>query len=660
MLWADFKKVRRTCYKESLESYTTVQKGESLSAENDQSETNLHFLMRNIKLTQSIFSKNGQEITLFAFDPNIALNVKSKKRSFLQKNVYKNSTFVAKLAPASGKNKKLVGELGYEYGDGRRGFANKRNKIEAHKNSHNMKFLNLTDRFSNFEGLTEAEFWKLLNDLLRYCLVPNRNLQKQIQNFCHKQFPKWDSDNILKVCDWWVQLGKLEVTFLASVLEELLSRDDLEAYHLVQIFYCVCDCKDLPYTVVSKFIPRLENMLSKFDHSELTIICEAFIKSRSRIQSKPLAMRVLKDIHVIASEPDPYSLVIMLRYLSRSYQRDHRSLQEVASVLTPRVPSVSFIAVPHIATAFAKLRCFHHGMYNAIAERTLLAVKDAENNNHPLRLKDIWMILWAFGRLNYYPPNEEEFFDGLIHQLTRNEKNNSRYPMQLVKSLIALCFLDIYPTELINRTFDESFLKYCEECSVPDVFKHLIILDNSVEIERPDYQGNRLPQTIRKQCLQVPHGTSSYTLELRNETRFVVDSISQVIGERNCLRTSPILPHIRTPGDVEISLDGKPLLDLPVEEHRLMHPSHLKDGQQRYALLIQLENNYRFTPRKLLGVHVMKKRQLSRLGYKVAEVPYYEWLPLLQQSEKKRMNYIQSKLRDADKTAEMEKGYLTT
>ncbi|KAJ8029058.1 FAST kinase domain-containing protein 5, mitochondrial [Holothuria leucospilota] len=80
----------------------------------------------------------------------------------------------------------------------------------------------------------------------------------------------------------------------------------------------------------------------------------------------------------------------------------------------------------------------------------------------------------------------------------------------------------------------------------------------------------------------------------------------------------------------------------------------------RYALLIQLENNYRFTPRKLLGVHVMKKRQLSRLGYKVAEVPYYEWLPLLQQSEKKRMNYIQSKLRDADKTAEMEKGYLTT
>ncbi|PIK43200.1 putative FAST kinase domain-containing protein 5 isoform X1 [Apostichopus japonicus] len=219
-------------------------------------------------------------------------------------------------------------------------------------------------------------------------------------------------------------------------------------------------------------------------------------------------------------------------------------------------------------------------------------------------VKDIWMLLWAFGRVNYSPPDSADLFDGLVEQLTKNEKSFLRYPMQQIRSLIALCFLDIYPLELINRTFDRTFLKACEDYNFDDIYKQLVILDNSVRIERPEYNGNRLPQEFRRRSLSIPHGTNLFIPEQRSETKFILETLTRVVGGREYLKTSPILPHIRTPGDVQVDLSGDGIPEMSVDEHRLSLPQTLDDSSQSSCLSFGLRETWRLLNMRREGVFI--------------------------------------------------------
>lgn len=84
----------------------------------------------------------------------------------------------------------------------------------------------------------------------------------------------------------------------------------------------------------------------------------------------------------------------------------------------------------------------------------------------------------------------------------------------------------------------------------------------------------------------------------------------------------------------------------------LTKPSHLgssrKDSNEIVKIAVQVSNRNHFCSQsqQLLGLHAMKRRQLKIAGYRVVELSYQEWFPLLRKSRAEKLAYLHCKLYD--------------
>ncbi|XP_061735039.1 FAST kinase domain-containing protein 5, mitochondrial [Nerophis ophidion] len=72
--------------------------------------------------------------------------------------------------------------------------------------------------------------------------------------------------------------------------------------------------------------------------------------------------------------------------------------------------------------------------------------------------------------------------------------------------------------------------------------------------------------------------------------------------------------------------------------------SSLQDSVVKLAIQVPSRNNYCYNSKQLLGLHAMKMRQLKLAGYRVVELCYHEWSPLLRKSMSKKMEYLHFKV----------------
>lgn len=67
-------------------------------------------------------------------------------------------------------------------------------------------------------------------------------------------------------------------------------------------------------------------------------------------------------------------------------------------------------------------------------------------------------------------------------------------------------------------------------------------------------------------------------------------------------------------------------------------------GIQRVAIQVASRNHYCYHSRQLMGLHAMKRRQLKQAGYRVVELSYQEWSPLLRKSRTEKLAYLHCKV----------------
>ncbi|XP_038078641.1 FAST kinase domain-containing protein 5, mitochondrial-like isoform X2 [Patiria miniata] len=499
----------------------------------------------------------------------------------------------------------------------------------------------------NIQKCNDEEFCSVLIALCRLhplSLSPE-NLE-DLEKECERRLNTWDVNTMLLVSDWWIHIRR-KSSFNQLILRALSGKvGEMTVANVVQTFYVIGECQ---YAPSEEFLQELADLsqqhLESFTWNEVGIMCNAFIKSRSRILSRPLqravSARICQDINS-ANSLDHYNLVTAMRFISRAYFHSWRLFEDIARTLIPHVAGMPYLVPPHIVTAFAKVRHFNKPLMDAVGMRALQAT------DSDVRLKDVWMLLWSFCRLNYHPPNSTNFFSDLIQHLVEKSEQMDQ-PHQFMKSLVSLTFIEQYPSNLINRAFSPESLKSYEENCPPDIYKHLFSLDCSVAIEQPQYSGNRLPQAFIEKFWQCPHGSRKVTYQKIPGLQEIVDGLQCILGGAAYLKAYPILPHIRTPLDIEVHLDASSnpmLLDSKPESSldELLRNANGQEGVQRLAILAGPRAHYRLHSKDLLGVHVMKRRQLKKVGYKIVEVPFYEWEPLLQATELHRHSYLKAKI----------------
>ncbi|XP_041807064.1 FAST kinase domain-containing protein 5, mitochondrial [Chelmon rostratus] len=132
--------------------------------------------------------------------------------------------------------------------------------------------------------------------------------------------------------------------------------------------------------------------------------------------------------------------------------------------------------------------------------------------------------------------------------------------------------------------------------------------------------------------------------------------VAQLTNTKNT--TEPLTPsptvkptslHRLEPDEGESLFDTGIFLTSELTES-LTRPSRLRSAPQdskgtvKLAIQVTSRNHHCTHSKQLTGLHAMKRRQLKLAGYKVVELSYREWFPLLRKSRNERLAHLHCKV----------------
>ncbi|XP_070831347.1 FAST kinase domain-containing protein 5, mitochondrial [Chaetodon trifascialis] len=127
--------------------------------------------------------------------------------------------------------------------------------------------------------------------------------------------------------------------------------------------------------------------------------------------------------------------------------------------------------------------------------------------------------------------------------------------------------------------------------------------------------------------------------------------IAQLINAKNTTEAVTTPPTIKATSLHRVQPESESLFDTGLFltsdiTEALTRPSRLRSapedskGTVKLAIQIPTRNHYCTHSQQLMGLHVMKRRQLKLAGYKVVELSYQNWFPLLRKSRAEKLAYL--------------------
>ncbi|NXO55619.1 FAKD1 protein, partial [Aramus guarauna] len=273
---------------------------------------------------------------------------------------------------------------------------------------------------------------------------------------------------------------------------------------------------------------------------------------------------------------------------------------------------------------------------------------------HPF---ETYFILFLFSALNYDPPASEEFFETCIQHLTSNLSCFETHHLVLLGHVLAVA--GYFPPVLITRIFNISFLsKLDAQLEVlPDTVKQrvrsrLMKLNRAVCLECPEFH---IPWFHERYCQRVFRNSSSRINPLQQHVHRM---LTEILGGSHYARISVLTPYYYEI-DFECILDEnkKPLSymaqNIPLNGMEGIHLRHdMKDegrkalppGAQRIALEFLDSKAFSKNLRHLKGESAVKKRHLEMLGYRVVQIPHFEWNSMVLSTKGEQLEYLRKHL----------------
>ncbi|NWX82235.1 FAKD1 protein, partial [Nothoprocta pentlandii] len=270
---------------------------------------------------------------------------------------------------------------------------------------------------------------------------------------------------------------------------------------------------------------------------------------------------------------------------------------------------------------------------------------------HPL---EIYFILHLFSILNYDPPAHEEFFENCIQHLISNLSCFEAHHLVLLGHVLAVA--GYFPPVLIKMIFNVSFLsKLDAELEVlPDTSKQkvrscLMKLNRAVCLECPEFH---VPWFHERYCQHVLLKGNRRTSSLR---RHVQKMLAEILGGSHYTKISVLTPYCYEI-DFECILDEnkRPLSymaqNILLGDTEGMHSKRdIKDmalppGAQRIALEFLDPKDFSKDSHHLKGESAVKKRHLEMLGYRVVQIPHFEWNSMVLSTKEAQLEYLKKQL----------------
>ncbi|XP_008589069.1 PREDICTED: FAST kinase domain-containing protein 1 [Galeopterus variegatus] len=320
-------------------------------------------------------------------------------------------------------------------------------------------------------------------------------------------------------------------------------------------------------------------------------------------------------------------------------------LEETIYALQRLMDEINYINVAEIASFISRTNYLSTLLLDRIASVVVQQIEKI----HPFAIP---AIILPFSILNYDPPQRDEFFGTCMQHL--NSYLDILDPLMLVFLGFSLATLEYFPEDVLKAIFNIKFLArldsqleiLCSSLSRRVQFR-LMELNRAVCLECPEFQ---IPWFHDRFCQQQYNKDIG---SMNGAQQQICKMLAEVLGGINCVKALILTPYYHTV-DFECILD-KRKKPFPYGSHNItlgklpqMHcesntqivGSRLPPGAERIALEFLDSQAFCRNIPHLKGKSAMKKRHLEILGYRVIQIPPFEWNSMALSTKDARMDYL--------------------
>ncbi|KAJ8287217.1 hypothetical protein GJAV_G00049000 [Gymnothorax javanicus] len=552
----------------------------------------------------------------------------------------------------------------------------------------------------SFQLFSDAQLMEVLRAMVSLGLPPAHGMLGLLETELIRRAENIEARRLLLVADLWRCLSRSVPRFLEQLYSSAVGWcwSDLGPAELVQLIYLMGEGRRSPSKLLLTIELQLLRHLDQLTAEEVGVVCLGLFKSQSSLSSTAV-LQLMNRACALLPEMSDFGLVNVLKLLRFSYLDHRRILGALVTEIPRRAPQMGVQGLMHVALACSALHYRDDGVLQAMAERLPDLAPQC-------RSKDAGKLLWAFGSVGFPAAQTPGLYHSLEEALRGREDEFRRFPEHLLTGLLGLAFVGVFPRDLLSLALSPEFVSLAARSRKLELKKDLFTLDASVGLEVLEWTGPRVGRALEEEATALLWNFAQQDVCLKPEVLEAERLLQELLGGPQFVRKHMILPHTRSI-DLEVCLDpeGSPVplqseADLqgtrmgsvipPVRARKRGHvsvtitddllarmtnvkvstatcpasqpdstiaasrdkmfscgsdpPTNSAEGVQRLAVQVSNRNQFCYRSHQLLGLHAMKRRQLSLVGCRVVELHYWEWFPLLKCSRAERLAYLRSKI----------------
>ncbi|XP_017280061.1 FAST kinase domain-containing protein 1, mitochondrial isoform X2 [Kryptolebias marmoratus] len=407
-------------------------------------------------------------------------------------------------------------------------------------------------------------------------------------------------------------------------------------------------------------VSRLDEVVAQCNLHELTTVSFAISKW---IQKEPFYrhnthskyIRLLQRLSHCGCErlqtADQLDLVMdELKFVSGEWFEE-MLLEDAIVTVSRMIDQINWNNVSDLGFFLTRMNYFHQPLLDRIAS---VAVEHIDK----IHFSATYATLLPFSVMNYEPPQADELYDACIKHFTPHM--SSFEPHLLVLLAFSLAVAGRFPEELVRKIFSIDFLGKLD--------LQLECLPNNLNMRT----RQRLMELNRALCLecpefQVPWFHEHYCQQLKKKENVTISPLQQqihkmlveVLGGINFVQVAVVTPYYYTvdfeckldkhlkplcysePSSLQISSKGKVVWESGSPKNTR---EELPPGAQRIAVDFLDSRLFCKNSHHIKSEALIRKRHLEILGYRVVQIPHFEWNSLELSTADAWKDYLKQKI----------------
>ncbi|KAK9975428.1 hypothetical protein ABG768_023470 [Culter alburnus] len=520
--------------------------------------------------------------------------------------------------------------------------------------------------------------------------------------FCQRA-SEMELHQLLLTADLWRCLGRSVPRYLERLFDNVIQNfSQLGLPELVQLLYIIGEGRRCPDTLVQPIESLLMRHLEQLKPVELGAICLGLFKSQITL-SKRATRRLVDRMLAVVKDMSDFGIANVMKLMRFSYLDHLPWLEAMGSEVPRRAPRMEVQGLMHIVLACSALHYRDERILLAVAKQLPNVVSRCRSKD---AAKMVWafgnlrvlpnqcpklypcLIEMLRERQLEFQRFPEHLLTGLLGLAFAglfpqdllslalsaefvNKACNSQ-ELELKKDLFTLdgtVGLELPEStvprlshamreEVTKQLWDFAQSDICQKPEVLEaeavlqkllggemfVRKHMILPHlRSIDLEVHLDQNDQPVPVSSRACLQnLPSQNWEQTL---SGVSITDDLLAQLTNSQKPSNKFVQKVHVRESiFSVGVDLTDNLMMALTKSGKRSSHLDDSKPSIQRLAVQVTNRNQYCYRTQQLLGLHALKRRQLTLAGYRVVELPHWEWFPLLRRSHAEKLAYLHCKI----------------